>query len=56
MTDPRFNAPPRISDLPLDERRRACVDRYTAGTARFMEQYRNPPKPGLIERLFRGER
>jgi hypothetical protein len=50
--DPRFNAPPRLSDLHGDARRAALVARAEAGRRQFMASYdttNEAPARGMSE-------
>ncbi len=44
------HTPPRLSDLPLDQRRSACVERAEAARDAWLDQYRNP-RPSLLARI-----
>ena len=50
--DPRMNAAPCISALPLDERAKAMIARDRARRDAHMAQYLQGPRPGLLRRLM----
>lgn len=52
MTDPRVNAPPRVSDLRGDELRLVLRQRHEQARANYMAPYLAPRKPGLVERFL----
>lgn len=53
MTDPRKNAPPCISILHGEERRKALIERDRLANERFMSTYRQPVgERGFFRRLF----